>query len=55
MNVHHLGLYCIIFCRFLISKINIALQLTELWLTKAAAAAAAAATTTSTVLLVQYY
>jgi len=28
MYVHHLGLYCILFRRFLMSKINIALQLT---------------------------
>jgi len=28
--VHHLGLYCILLGRFLISKINIALQLTKL-------------------------
>jgi len=34
MYVHHLGLYCILFRRFLISKINIALQLTKLWLEK---------------------
>jgi len=33
MYVHHLGLglYFILFCRFLISKINVALQLTKLW------------------------
>jgi len=30
MYVHHLGLYCILFRRFLISKINVALQLTKL-------------------------
>ena len=30
MYVHHLGLYCIVFLRFLISKINVALQLTKL-------------------------
>jgi len=30
MYVHHLGLYCIVFRRFLISKINVALQLTKL-------------------------
>ena len=34
MYVHHLGLYCIVFRRFLISKINVALQLTKLWLKK---------------------
>jgi len=34
MYVHHLGLYCILFCRFLISKINVALQLTKLLLKK---------------------
>ena len=34
MYVHHLGLYCILFRRFLISKINVALQLTKLWLKK---------------------
>jgi len=36
MYVHHLslGLYCILFRIFLISKINIALQLTKLWLQK---------------------
>ena len=32
--VHHLGLYCILFRRFLISKINVALQLTKLVLKK---------------------
>jgi len=32
--VHHLGLYCILFRRFLISKINVVLQLTKLWLKK---------------------
>jgi len=30
MYVHHLGLYCILFRRFVISKINTALQLTKL-------------------------
>jgi len=30
MRVHQLGLYCILFRRFLISKINLALQLTKL-------------------------
>jgi len=30
MYVHHLGLYCILFRRFLIPKINVALQLTKL-------------------------
>jgi len=30
MYVHHLGLYCILFRRFLISTINIALQLTNI-------------------------
>ena len=30
MYVHHLGLYCILFRGFLISKINVALQLTKL-------------------------
>jgi len=34
MYVHHLGLYCILFRRFVISTINIALQLTKLWLKK---------------------
>ena len=34
MYVHHLGSYCILFRRFLISKINVALQLTKLWLNK---------------------
>jgi len=34
MYVHHLGLYCILFRRFLISEINIALQLTKLRLKK---------------------
>ena len=34
MYVHHLGLYCILFRRFLISKINVALQLTKLLLKK---------------------
>ena len=29
-NVHRLGLYCILFHRFLFSKINVALQLTKL-------------------------
>ena len=33
-NVHHLGLYCILFSRFLISKINVALQLRKLRLKK---------------------
>ena len=52
MYEHHLGLYYILFHRLLISKINVALQLTKLWLkevttstttiTTAAAAAAAA-------------
>jgi len=32
--VHHLGLYCVLFHRFLISKINVALQLTKLLLKK---------------------
>ena len=32
--VHYLGLYCILFRRFLISKINVALQLTKLLLKK---------------------
>jgi len=30
MYVHHLSLYCILFRRFLITKINVALQLTKL-------------------------
>jgi len=30
MYVRNLGLYCILFRRFLISKINVALQLTKL-------------------------
>ena len=34
MYVHHLGLHCILFRRFLVSKINVALQLTQLWLKK---------------------
>jgi len=34
MNVHHLGLYCILFRRFLIPQINVALQLTKLCLKK---------------------
>jgi len=34
MYVHHLGLYCILFRRFSIPKINVALQLTKLWLKK---------------------
>jgi len=34
MYVHHSGLYCILFLRFLISKINIAWQLTKLLLKK---------------------
>jgi len=34
MYVHHLDIYCILFRRFLISKINVALQLTKLWLKK---------------------
>jgi len=34
MYVHHLSLYCILFRRFLITKINVALQLTKLWLKK---------------------
>ena len=34
MHVHNLGLYCILFRIFLISKINVALQLTKLWLKK---------------------
>jgi len=29
MYVHHLSLYCILFRRFLIAKINVALQLTK--------------------------
>ena len=29
MYVHHLGLYCILFRRFLVSKFNVALQLTK--------------------------
>jgi len=32
--VHHLGLYCVLFHKFLISKINVALQLTKLLLKK---------------------
>ena len=53
MYVHHLGLYCVLFRRVLIYKIDIALQLTKLWLKKptttaTAAAVAAAATTTTT-------
>jgi len=34
VGLHHLVLYCILFRRFLISKINIALQLTKLLLKK---------------------
>ena len=34
MYVHHLGLYCILFRRFLISKIDVALQLTKFSLKK---------------------
>ena len=34
MYVHHLGLYYILFRRFLISKINVALQSTKLSLKK---------------------
>jgi len=29
-QIHHLGLYCILFCIFLVSQINVALQLTRL-------------------------
>ena len=32
MYVHHLGFYCVLFSRFLIAKINVALQLTKLCL-----------------------
>ena len=34
LSLHHLGLYFILFRRFLISKINVTLQLTKLWLKK---------------------
>ena len=34
MYVHHLGLYCVLFRRVLIYKIDVALQLTKLWLKK---------------------
>jgi len=34
MYAHRLGLYFILFRRFLIAKINVALQLTKLWLMK---------------------
>jgi len=34
MYVHHLGLYCVLFRRVLIYKIDVALQLAKLWLKK---------------------
>ena len=34
MYVHHLGLYCVLFRRVLIYKIDVALQLTKLLLKK---------------------
>ena len=34
MYAHHLGLYCVLFRRVLIYKIDVALQLTKLWLKK---------------------
>jgi len=48
MYVHYLSLYCILFRRFLIFKINIALQLTKLLLKKVTTTATAATTTTTT-------
>jgi len=46
MYVHHLGSYCILFRRFLISKINVALQLTKLWLNKVTTTTTTTTTTT---------
>jgi len=49
LSLHHLGSYCILFRRFLISKINVALKLTKLWLKKVTTTTTtttAAATTT---------
>ena len=51
MYVHHLGLYCILFRRFLIAKINAALQSTKLWLKKVTTTDAAAAALTILLLL----
>jgi len=44
MYVHHLGLCCILFRRFLISKINVALQLTKLLFKKFTTTTTTAAT-----------
>ena len=51
MYVHHLGLHCILFRRFLIAKINVALQSTKLWLKKVTTTDAAAAALTILLLL----
>jgi len=48
MCVHHLGLYCILFRRFLIFKINITLQLTKLCVKKVTITTITTTTTTTT-------
>ena len=48
MYEHHLGLYYILFHRLLISKINVALQLTKLWLKEVTTSTTTTTITTTT-------